>query len=129
VAIWQLFQDIWQLLRGVPLSKYKTAGTRSLMFLRGACFIYSSSIALNLQHPSTVCPAHGVYDNLHLVALPMRERHTGLYMFDLISDFFNALSNNWKEKLITFLLGEIKARGLALLLMSEICCEISDYTC
>jgi hypothetical protein len=28
-----------------------------------------------------------VVHNLHLVALPMRERHTRLYMFDLISDF------------------------------------------
>jgi hypothetical protein len=41
-----------------------------------------------------------VIHNLHLVALPMRERHTGIYMFNLISDFFNALSDNWTSKLI-----------------------------
>ena len=41
-----------------------------------------------------------VVHNIHVVALPMRERHTGLYMFNLISEFFNALSDCWKSKLI-----------------------------
>lgn len=38
--------------------------------------------------------------NLHLVALPMHERHTGLYMFELLSSFLDSIHPNWKSKLI-----------------------------
>ena len=38
--------------------------------------------------------------NLHLVAIPMRESHTGDYMFRLVADFLNALCPSWKAKLI-----------------------------
>ena len=41
-----------------------------------------------------------VVHNLHLVALRMRERHTGLYMINIISEFFDDLCENWKSKLI-----------------------------
>ena len=38
--------------------------------------------------------------NLHVVALPMQQRHTGENMFQLIVTFFDALLSNWKGKLI-----------------------------
>jgi hypothetical protein len=38
--------------------------------------------------------------NKHLVALPMRERHTGEYMFRLMFEFLDALYPGWKSKLI-----------------------------
>ena len=38
--------------------------------------------------------------NIHLVALPMFERHTGLNMFNIISEFFDGLNVDWKTKLI-----------------------------
>ena len=41
-----------------------------------------------------------VMHNIHLVALPMRERHTGQYMFNIVSEFFDVLCENWKSKLI-----------------------------
>ena len=41
-----------------------------------------------------------VMHNIHLVALPMRERHTGQYMFNIVSNFFDVLCDNWKSKLI-----------------------------
>jgi hypothetical protein len=41
-----------------------------------------------------------VVHNLHLVALPMRQRHTGEYMFNIVSSFLDALCENWKSKLI-----------------------------
>ena len=39
--------------------------------------------------------------NLHLVALPMTESHTGENTFLLIAKFLDALCNNWKSKLIS----------------------------
>ena len=41
-----------------------------------------------------------VMHNIHLVALPMRERHTGQYMFNIVSDFLGVLCENWESKLI-----------------------------
>ena len=38
--------------------------------------------------------------NLHVVALPMQQWHTGENMFQLIVTFFDALLSNWKGKLI-----------------------------
>jgi hypothetical protein len=38
--------------------------------------------------------------NLHLVALPIHERHTGLNMYNLIKKFLDALCSGWKDKLI-----------------------------
>jgi hypothetical protein len=39
--------------------------------------------------------------NIHLVALPMYERHTGENMFILLEKFLNALCSGWKQKLIS----------------------------
>jgi hypothetical protein len=41
--------------------------------------------------------------NIHLVALPMYESHTGLNTFILISRFLNTLCENWKKKMISVL--------------------------
>ena len=41
-----------------------------------------------------------VMHNIHLVALPMRERHTGQYMFNIVSDLLGVLCENWESKLI-----------------------------
>ena len=38
--------------------------------------------------------------NLHLIALPIHERHTGLNMYNLIKKFLDALCCGWKDKLI-----------------------------
>ena len=38
--------------------------------------------------------------NLHLIALPIHERHTGLNMYNLIKKFLDALCYGWKDKLI-----------------------------
>ena len=38
--------------------------------------------------------------NLHLIALPMHERHTGLNMYNLIKKFLDALCSGWTDKLI-----------------------------
>jgi len=43
---------------------------------------------------------HGVLHNFHLVAIPMTEKHTGEYMFLLISALLDAISSNWRSKLI-----------------------------
>ena len=38
--------------------------------------------------------------NLHVVALPIHERHNGLSMYNLIKKFLDALCSGWKHKLI-----------------------------
>jgi hypothetical protein len=38
--------------------------------------------------------------NLHLVAMPMFERHTTFIIFNMISKFMDALYNKWCAKLI-----------------------------
>jgi hypothetical protein len=38
--------------------------------------------------------------NLHLIALPFHERHTGLNMYNLIKKFLDALCPRWTDKLI-----------------------------
>jgi len=38
--------------------------------------------------------------NLHLVAMPMFERHTMFNVFNMISNFMDALYNKWRTKLI-----------------------------
>jgi hypothetical protein len=37
---------------------------------------------------------------LHLVALPMFERHSAMNIFNLIAKFMDALYNKWRSKLI-----------------------------
>ena len=38
--------------------------------------------------------------NLHLIALPIHECHTGLNMYNLIKKFLDAFCHGWKDKLI-----------------------------
>ena len=38
--------------------------------------------------------------NLHLLAIPMFDRHTGEYMFNITAKLFQALDPNWKDKII-----------------------------
>jgi hypothetical protein len=43
---------------------------------------------------------HGDLVNLHLVALPMFERHSAMNIFNLIAKFMDALYSKWRSKLI-----------------------------
>jgi hypothetical protein len=42
----------------------------------------------------------GVLFNLHLVAIPMFERHTAMNMFSILVKFLDALYQPWRAKLI-----------------------------
>jgi hypothetical protein len=42
----------------------------------------------------------GDIKNIHVLALPMFERHTGDYMYNLFSDLYEILDPRWKQKLI-----------------------------
>mmetsp|Transcript_16076 Transcript_16076/g.22893 ORF Transcript_16076/g.22893 Transcript_16076/m.22893 type:complete len:170 (+) Transcript_16076:701-1210(+) len=39
-------------------------------------------------------------ENLHLLAIPMFEQHTGEYMFAILSKLLEAMDTEWKSKLI-----------------------------
>ena len=43
---------------------------------------------------------NGDIRNIHIVALPMFERHTGEYMYELFENLFNILDPLWKTKLV-----------------------------
>ena len=49
-----------------------------------------------------MCDKLGFLHNLHLVAMPMLEKHTGQYMFDLIKDMLDAIvpDEEWHHKLL-----------------------------
>jgi hypothetical protein len=49
------------------------------------------------------CILCGKLFNIHLVAFPMYERHTGLNTFVLISRFLDALCEKWKKNIISVL--------------------------
>jgi hypothetical protein len=38
--------------------------------------------------------------NLHFLAIPMTERHTGQYQFDLVVDALDVIAHNWRHQLI-----------------------------
>jgi hypothetical protein len=42
----------------------------------------------------------GEIQNLHVIAIPMSERHTGEYMFRLFERTFNVLDPSWAKKLV-----------------------------
>ena len=42
----------------------------------------------------------GDLQNLHLLAIPMRERHTGEYQYNLVVSLLVVLAPNWKYQLI-----------------------------
>jgi hypothetical protein len=44
---------------------------------------------------------HGVLLNLHLLAIPMRERHTGEHMFELVSTALDNLSPEWRSQIVS----------------------------
>ena len=46
------------------------------------------------------CYFKGDLQNLHLLAIPMRERHTGEYQFNLVVSLLNVLAPNWRHQLI-----------------------------
>lgn len=46
------------------------------------------------------CYFKGGLQNLHLLAIPMRERHTGEYQYDLIVAAMDVLAPNWRHQLI-----------------------------
>lgn len=46
------------------------------------------------------CYYNGELHNLHLMAIPMRERHTGEYQFQLVVSLLNVLAPNWRYQLI-----------------------------
>lgn len=43
---------------------------------------------------------NGDIQNIHVLAVPMFDRHTGEYMFELFQKLFNVLDPLWREKLI-----------------------------
>ena len=43
---------------------------------------------------------NGDIKNIHVIALPMFDRHTGDYMYELFENLFNVLDPSWKTKLI-----------------------------
>lgn len=43
---------------------------------------------------------NGEVKNIHVIALPMFERHTGDYMFELFERLFNVLDPSWKNKVL-----------------------------
>ena len=42
----------------------------------------------------------GDIKNIHVIALPMFDRHTGDYMYELFSNLFDILDTLWKSKLV-----------------------------
>ena len=43
----------------------------------------------------------GIIHNVHFLAIPMFERHTGAYMFKLVSEVFDIICPKWRMKLIS----------------------------
>jgi len=43
----------------------------------------------------------GIIYNIHFLAIPMYDRHTGEYMFKLVSQVFDVLCSSWHMKLIS----------------------------
>ena len=43
---------------------------------------------------------NGVLYNVHAIAIPMFDRHTGENMFNLVSTFFDVVCSDWRAKLI-----------------------------
>jgi hypothetical protein len=39
-------------------------------------------------------------ENLHVLAIPLRDRHTGDIMFNAMADVLDTLCENWREKVI-----------------------------
>ncbi|KAG7336949.1 hypothetical protein IV203_017722 [Nitzschia inconspicua] len=46
------------------------------------------------------CYYKGSLEYLHILAIPMREHHTGEYQYDLIVETMNVLAPDWRHQLI-----------------------------
>ena len=72
--------------------------------------VWSFSIALDAGNKSNTSyldirirfVLHGAIYNIHLIAIPMFESHTGLYMYQLFEKVFDVLCCNWREKIIGY---------------------------
>ena len=43
---------------------------------------------------------NGTINNFHILAIPMRERHTGAYQFGLVVKLLGVIAPNWRDQLI-----------------------------
>jgi hypothetical protein len=75
----ELFKKLWAF--SIGLDAGNNAGS-SYLDIRMRCFFKG-----NLQ-------------NLHLLAIPMRERHTGEYQYNLVVSLLDVLAPNWRHQLI-----------------------------
>lgn len=75
----ELLKNVWAF--SIAIDAGNNAGT-AYLDLRMRCYFKD-----NLQ-------------NLHLMAIPMRERHTGEYQYDLVVAALDVLSPEWRHKLI-----------------------------
>ncbi|KAG7345617.1 hypothetical protein IV203_033148 [Nitzschia inconspicua] len=75
----EIFNDIWAF--AIAIDAGNNAGT-AYLDLRMRCY-YKGSL-----------------ENLHILAIPMREHHTGEYQYDLIVETMNVLAPDWRHQLI-----------------------------
>lgn len=75
----ELFKNIWAFSIGFDAANHAKS---SYLDVRMRCFF------------------QGELHNLHLMAIPMRERHTGEYQFDLVVSLLNILAPNWRHQLM-----------------------------
>ena len=47
-----------------------------------------------------MCDKLGELHNFHLLAIPMHEKHTGQYMYDLVQSLLDSICPEWRNKLI-----------------------------
>ena len=75
----ELFKKVWAF--SIGLDSGNNAGS-SYLEIRMRCFF------------------KGDIQNLHLLAIPMRDRHTGEYQFSLVVTLLDVLAPNWRHQLI-----------------------------
>ena len=75
----ELFKKVWAF--SIGLDAGNNAGS-SYLDIRMRCFF------------------KGDIQNLHLLAIPMRDRHTGEYQFSLVVTLLDVLAPNWRHQLI-----------------------------
>ncbi len=75
----EIFKDIWAF--AIAIDAGNNAGT-AYLDLRMRCFF------------------KGALQNFHVLAIPMRERHTGEYQYDLVVETMDVLAPNWRHQLI-----------------------------
>ncbi|KAG7363603.1 hypothetical protein IV203_026964 [Nitzschia inconspicua] len=75
----EIFKNIWAF--AIALDAGNNAGT-AYLDLRMRCYF------------------KGALQNLHVLAIPMREHHTGEYQYDLVVETMNVLAPDWRHQLI-----------------------------